>query len=259
MTAGWYAHRRLDLPETPAAWPAALPQAVVVDLDGTLYPQAAYLRGAARAAARAADSAGLSGRAVERALRRELSTGSDRGGAVASALASCGVPAERAARLLPALAAAFVGHRPRRLPTYPGAVEALAALRLRFPVACLTDGTPAVQRAKLVATGLRDAFDAVVISDELGGRAARKPHPAGLLAVAGLLGLPVAGLVLIGDRPSEDVALAAALGAASIRVRTGAYAHAADSPAATVTVEDFAHAAALLLDHTGAHAQTRRG
>jgi HAD superfamily hydrolase (TIGR01509 family) len=223
------------------------PAGVVVDLDDTLYPQAAYLRGAARAVGRAAAAAGLDGAAVTRALRTQLAAGSDRGATIDRALAACGVPAPRIARLVPDLVAAFTGHRPADLPTYPGVREALARLRERWPVACLTDGNPGIQRAKLAATGLADAFDAVVITDELSGRATRKPHPAGLARAAELLGVPVTDLVVIGDRPSKDVAVAAAAGARSIRVRTGEYAGAPDEPAATVAVPGIADAAALLL------------
>lgn len=218
------------------SWPGPLPAGVVVDLDDTAYPQAAYLRGAARAVARAAGRAGLDAAGVRRALDAELAAASDRPGTIDRALAACGVPPERAAVLVPELVAAFVGYRPRRLPTYPGVPAALAALRARYPLACLTDGNPAVQRAKLAATGLATAFDAIVITDELGGRAARKPDPRGLRRAAELLGLPVGDLVVIGDRPAKDVAVALAVGARAIRVGTGEYADAPDEPAATLRV-----------------------
>ena len=50
--------------------PGPPPQAVVVDLDDTVFPQAAYLDGAARAVGRAGAAVGLDGPAVTRALRR---------------------------------------------------------------------------------------------------------------------------------------------------------------------------------------------
>lgn len=227
-------------------WPGEPPAAVVVDLDDTVFPQAAYLRGAARAVGRAATGAGLDGQRMRRALTRELRAGSDRGGTIDRALAACGVPAERAGQVLPELVAAFTAYRPVRLAPYPGVAGALAALARRYPLCCLTDGNPVIQRAKLAATGVSGAFREVVITDELGGRAARKPNPAGLLRAAELLGVPPGELVVIGDRPGKDVAVAAAVGARSIRVRTGEYAAAPDLPAATVTVRDLRAAADLL-------------
>lgn len=229
-----------------SAWPGPLPAGAVVDLDDTVYPQVAYLDGAAAAVGAAAAEAGLDGEAVTRALQAQLRAGSDRGGTIDRALAACGVGPDGAAAVLPGLVAAFLGFRPERLPLYQGAATALAALRARYPLACLTDGDPGVQRAKLAATGVELAVDAVVITDDLGGRAIRKPHPAGLLRAAELLGVPAPELVVIGDRPGKDVAVAAAVGARSIRVRTGEYADAADDPAATVSVPDLAAAAALL-------------
>lgn len=227
-------------------WPGPPPAAVVVDLDDTLYPQAAYLRGAARAVGRAAARAGLDGVAVRRALDAELAAGSDRHGTIDRALAACGVAPDTAAALIPELVAAFTAYRPRRLPTYPGVPAALAALRTRYPLACLTDGNPAGQRAKLAATGLAEAFDVIVITDELGGRAARKPRPDGLIRAAERLGVDAREVVVIGDRPAKDVAVAHAVGARSIRVATGEYATAPDDPPATVRVETFPEVVPLL-------------
>ncbi|MEV6343110.1 HAD family hydrolase [Actinoplanes sp. NPDC051851] len=223
------------------------PAAVVLDLDDTLYPQAAYLYGASRAVGRAGAAAGLDPIRLSRAVRRQLVAGSDRGGTIDRALEVYGVPAVRARELLPTLVAAFTGYQPRRLPRYPGVSRALAALRARYPLACLTDGNPAIQRAKLAATGLSEAFSTVVITDELGGRETRKPHPGGLLRAASELGVAAGDVVVIGDRPGKDVAVAAGVGAQSIRVRTGEYAEAPDEPAATAVVPDLESAVALLL------------
>lgn len=228
-------------------WPGPPPAGVVVDLDDTVYPQAAFLYGATRAVGRAAAAAGLDHGALTRALRSELVAGSDRGRTIDRALAACGVDPQRAAELLPMLVAAFSDYRPRRLPMYAGARAALAALRTHYPLACLTDGAPAIQRAKLAAIGVAGLFDAVVITDELGGRAARKPHPGGLLRIAELLGVPAADLVVVGDRPGKDVAIARAVGARSIRVRTGEYVASPDLPRATVVVPNLATAALLLV------------
>ncbi|WP_433794859.1 HAD family hydrolase [Actinoplanes sp. CA-252034] len=222
------------------------PLAVVIDLDDTLFPQSSHLYGAARAVGRAGMAAGLDPVRLSRALRRQLLTGSDRGGTIDRALAAYGIAPDLAADLIPALVDAFTGYRPRRLPRYPGAWDALRAISSRYPVACLTDGNPAIQRAKLAATGLAEAFTTIVITDELGGRTLRKPHPEGLRQAAETLGVRPSDLVMIGDRPARDMAVAAALGARSIRVRTGEYADVPDGPAPTADVPDLASAAALL-------------
>ena len=228
-------------------WSGPPPLAVVVDLDDTLYPQAAYLAGAAAAVGAAATAAGLDGDAVHTALVAELAAGSDTGGTIDRALLAAGVGPGELSALLPGLVAAFTGHRPDHLPTYPGVEAALTALAAAVPLACLTDGAPAIQRAKLAGTGLDRLLPLVVLSDEVGGRAARKPAPAGLLTIAARLGVPADRLLMIGDRPGKDVAVAAAVGARAIRVRQGEYAGAPDVPAAWAVTDTFPEAAQLAL------------
>jgi putative hydrolase of the HAD superfamily len=228
------------------------PLGVVVDLDDTLYPQADYLASAAAAVGVAAGHAGLDGAAVRAALRHELAAGSDAGGTIDRALLAVGVPAAALSGLVPPLVAAFTQHTPPRLAPYPGAADALRALAAAAPLACLTDGNPAIQAAKVSATGLGPLLPVVVVTDALGGRAVRKPHPAGLLAVATRLGLPPERLLVIGDRPGKDVAVAAAVGARAIRVRQGEYATAPDEPRAWAVTDSFPEAAELALSLLGA-------
>jgi putative hydrolase of the HAD superfamily len=225
---------------------------VVVDLDDTLYPQADYLAGAAVAVGAAASDRGLDGAAVTAALAAELAAGSDTGGTIDRALLAAGVPAAALAAHLPALVAAFTGHAPARLTPYPGVGTALRALASAAPLGCLTDGNPAIQAAKLAATGLDPLLPVVVVTDALGGRAMRKPHPAGLLEVASRLGVPADRLLVIGDRSGKDVAVAAAVGARAIRVRQGEYAATPDDPPAWAVTGSFPEAAGLALRALGA-------
>jgi putative hydrolase of the HAD superfamily len=233
-------------------WDGPPPLAVVVDLDDTLYPQAAYLAGAAVDVGRAATAVGLDGARVHAALVRELAAGSDRGGTVDRALLAADVPAGDLPGLVPPLVAAFTAHAPASLPSYPGAAEALAALGRVVPVGCLTDGNPVIQAAKLAATGLLPLMAEVLVTDTLGGRAARKPAPEGLRVLAGRLGVPADRVLVIGDRPGKDVAVAAAVGARAIRVRQGEYAAAPEEPAAWAVTGDFPSAAVLALSAVGA-------
>jgi FMN phosphatase YigB (HAD superfamily) len=228
------------------------PLGVVVDLDDTLYPQADYLASAAAAVGAAASDAGLDGVAVHAALRHELATGSDAGGTVDRALLAVGVPASALPGYVPGLVAAFTGHTPPRLMPYPGVEEALRALAAAAPLACLTDGNPVIQAAKLAATGLQPLLPVVVVTDALGGRSARKPHPTGIRTVAARLGVPPDRLLVIGDRPGKDVAVAAAVGARAIRVRQGEYAGAPDEPRAWAVTGSFLEAADLALGALGA-------
>lgn len=229
------------------AWDGPAPLGVVVDLDDTLYPQAQYLAGVAAAVGAAAGGLGLDGNAVHAALAAVLATGSDTGGTIDRALMQVGVSGGDVAGLVTPLVAAFTTHVPSRLSPYAGVPEALRALADAAPLACLTDGNPVIQEAKLTASGLDGLLPVVVITDRLGGRAARKPHPGGLLEAAARLGVPADRLLVIGDRPGKDVAVAAAVGARAIRIRQGEYAAAADEPAAWAVVDSFPEAADMAL------------
>jgi putative hydrolase of the HAD superfamily len=206
-----------------------LPQsirAVTVDLDDTLYPQSAFLSRAWSAVAEAGAGYGLPEQRLFDALMAECALGSDRGGIIDRAVTAVGGSPE----LVPDLVQTFRAFAPYVLPPYPGAAPALAELRALVPVACVTDGDPEIQRAKLRALRLEDAFDAIVISDEM-GRAFRKPHPAPFLRALELLGVPGSAAVHVGDRPEKDVAGPAAAGmAGAIRVRQGEYADVIDGP-----------------------------
>lgn len=231
-----------------SGWAGPPPLGVVVDLDDTLYPQADYLASAAAAVGTAAADAGLDGPAVRAALQHELATGSDAGGTIDRALLAGGVPAAELPGCVPALVAAFTGHTPPQLAPYPGVGAALRALAAAVPLGCLTDGNPVIQAAKLAATGLQPLLPVVVVTDALGGRGVRKPRPAGLVAVAARLGVPPDRLLVIGDRPGKDVAVAAAVGARAIRVRQGEYATVPDEPRAWAVTGSFPAAAELALE-----------
>lgn len=198
---------------------------VLFDLDDTLYPQAEYLGSAWSAVADRGADLGLPRDRLLAALTTVAARGSARGGIIDDAVALVDGDAE----LVPELVAAFRAFRPARLTPYPGVREALCELRARVPIAVVTDGAVAGQRAKLAALGLDDAFDVTVFSDSW-GRAFRKPHPRPFHAALAQLGVEVADAVMIGDRPDKDVAGAAAIGLRAIRVRTGEYRARPDHP-----------------------------
>jgi len=222
----------------PAAAPIA---AVLCDLDDTLFPQADWLDGAWRAVAEAAAERGVPQGPFLKALHEIAAEGSARGGIIDRALAA--VDAQ-----LPAadLVAAFKAYRAPRLELYPGAAQALAALRERVPIAVVTDGDPGIQEGKLSSLGFFDAVDEVVVSDRL-GREFRKPHPKPFLHALAALGVEPRFAVFIGDRPDKDVAGASALGIRAVRVHTGEYIEMPDTVAPWFSASGFAEAAQLLL------------
>ena len=219
--------------------------AVLFDLDDTLFDQRVWLDGAWRAVAQAAHAQqpGVDTEELFDALVAVAAEGSDRGRIIDRALSRIDAIVVAVAPLVDA----FRAHRPPVLPPFPGVGIALSRLRTRVPLALVTDGDPRVQLAKLHALGLRDAFSVVVLSDALpGGRAARKPNPAPLLRAASTLGVSPQAAVVVGDRPDKDVAGAHAAGMRAIRVRTGEYKHVESSETPWHDVPSAVSAASLL-------------
>lgn len=202
-------------------------EAVIFDVDDTLYLQSEWLAGAwAAVSAAAAAGDGVDPDALNDALLRIAAEGSDRGGIIDRGLAEVGA-ADIAVR---PLVDVFLAHRPERLSLLPGVAEMLASLRGDgVGVALVTDGAVTTQESKLAALGLADLVDHVVLSDEL-GRQFRKPHPKPVLEALSRLSAEPTRVVMVGDRPDKDVAAAAGAGVRAVRVRTGEYRGMPDHP-----------------------------
>jgi putative hydrolase of the HAD superfamily len=215
--------------------------AVLFDLDNTLYAQRQWLDGAWHAVAERAEAWRVDPRALERALRAVAELGTDPGAIVDAALRLVGredVPVRP-------LVETFQRFAPARLEPYPGVRAALASLANEIPLGLVSDGFPAGQQAKLEALDLASCFRVVVFSDEL-GRVHRKPDPLPFEVALRDLGVDADRAVYIGDRPTKDVAGAAAAGLAAVRVRTGEWRNEPDDPRAWASVPTLADAAALV-------------
>ncbi|MFB7945561.1 HAD family hydrolase [Kitasatospora phosalacinea] len=217
---------------------------VLLDLDDTLYPQAAFLAAAWDAVAAAAPA---ELRAPLRAALDEVcAQGSDRGRTVDRALEQLGITE---GELAGELVGVFRAFRPVLLDPHPGVVERLVRLAEAVPLVVLTDGNPPQQRAKLAATGLAPLLPHVVCTDELpGGRAARKPAPDGFRRALELLGRAPGEVLMVGDRPDKDVAGAARLGIPVIRVRQGEYREQPDRGVEFASLATAAEALDLVLE-----------
>jgi putative hydrolase of the HAD superfamily len=221
--------------------------AVLVDLDDTIYPQSAFLKGAYDAVADCAACFGLPRNVLRQRLTTIAAEGTDRGRIIDRAVSSLkaeGVATDHVP--IAALVDAFHGFAPQRLTSYPGAVAALRCLRKRMRLALVTDGDVRLQRAKLRALGLEEAFDAVVFSDTY-GRASRKPSSVPFRRALDLLAVEPHEAVMVGDRPDKDIAGAILVGLKAVRVRTGEYARQPDWPKPWASADSLSAAADFLL------------
>lgn len=115
-----------------------------------------------------------------------------------------------------------------RLPAFvkpiPGVGSMLDHIRNTSRIALVTNGSSALQRAKLAASGLADRFGSdgksqnVYVSEEVGFR---KPDPRlMLLALAGF-GCAPENALFVGDDPRRDMAPASEIGMGTCWVRIG--------------------------------------
>lgn len=118
-------------------------------------------------------------------------------------------------------------HLPSFVEPVPRVARLLAKLRQVCPLACVTGGG-AVQRRKLAAAGLEQAFDGIFVSSELG---VEKPDPRIFLAALEALGVAPQTAWMVGDDGPADIDGAIAAGLRTCWVRS------ARRPAGTPTRE----------------------
>lgn len=189
-------------------------QAVVFDLDDTLYPERQYVRSGFLA--------------VATWVGEHLRLGPDAVFAELWDLFESGVRGDtfdrwaRAHALetkdwVPDMVRAYRTHHPEIEP-YPGVPQLLRALRARFRLGLVTDGPPETQQLKLAALRLASWFDAMVYTGALGDGAA-KPSPAGFIAVVGQLSVSAGAAVYVADNVRKDFLGARRAGMKSVRLR----------------------------------------
>ncbi len=129
---------------------------------------------------------------------------------------------------------------------YPEVRETLASLRERgLPLALVTDALRADAAARLGKTGLAGFFDHIVTHEATWQK---KPSPLPFQYALGLLGIPPAEVIAVGDSPRRDIAPCRQLGMVTLYARygdrfgrqdqTGGADFAIDSPAGILAVLD---------------------
>ncbi len=225
-------------------------EAVVFDVDGTLYrqlPVRVTMLLKLLGAHMTRPAQGLRVLRVLNAYRNAHETlrDGDPGADLASrqlelACASAGVSSDVAASLV----ARWMEREP--LPVlarwgYEGVGEFVTAARSRGIKLGVLSDYPA--RDKLSALGLEGKFD-VVMSAQDPAVGALKPHPKGLQAVLGRLGVEPARALYVGDRPDLDGGAATSAGMACVIIGGGKHANGA---AGWVPVRNFVELRDVLL------------
>jgi len=193
----------------------------VFDLDDTLYPERDYVASGFRATDRwLTEHRGIRG--FFDAAWSRFQSGA-RGNVFDIALAD--LRAQSGPELIAQLVSVYRAHEPE-LRAYEDAETLLEELRGQHRIAILTDGYAEVQRKKVSALRLEQRVDAIVYSDDLGGRDAWKPSTLPYEALMRRLQCPGHHCIYIADNPQKDFLAAKRLGWRTIRVRRAGGEHA---------------------------------
>ena len=222
-------------------------EALLFDLDDTLYDERQYVISGFRAVA--AHIAGTTGLDEDSLCRRmiEILELDGRGEIFDRLLADFGISGE--ATEIKKLVSCYRNHRPS-LKFYPEAAAILRSLGARYRLAVVTDGLPVMQRAKVEALGLASLVDHIVYTWEID---APKPDPAGFQQALELLDTTAENAALVADHPEHDMLPGAKLGMTLVRVRTGRQREAPDNIGAPAdyTIDSIAELPAILKKITG--------
>jgi len=197
-------------------------QAVIFDMDDTLYPERDYVMSGFRAVAEWGEQYLDIPAAAGFGELAGLFEAGVRGDTFNRWLVGHGFFADD---LIPQLIAIYRDHTPL-ISSFPGVENLLAQLHFKVRLGLISDGFLAVQQRKFEALGLSEYFDAVVFSDEW-GRDNWKPSPKPFLAAAEKLRIEPSAAVYIADNPAKDFFGARQVGMATIWMQQpgGEYAH----------------------------------
>lgn len=217
-------------------------QAVLLDLDDTLYDEATFVRSGWQAVAHylaihygppVADSMAF--------LHRQF-TIQGREGLFDALLAAHGLPVNP--EWVEELVQCYRCHEPQ-IHLSATTRHVLDRLRARYRLALVTDGLGEVQRRKVAALGVEQWVEH---SEYCWERGCPKPDPGAYRLALVHLGVEPQQAVIIGDNPYHDMVAGRMLGIVTVRIVTGRFRHRQppQCPPADYQLSDLAELPALL-------------
>ena len=180
-------------------------QAVIFDLDDTLYTEKDYVRSGYRAVAAGFPQVGNMAEKLWDAFERKQP-------AIDVVLEAEGLAnAENKAKALQ-----LYRHQVPDISLSPCVLDLLQRLAQCKKLGLITDGRPEGQWAKVEALGIRKYFKKIIVTDELGGPEFRKPNETAFQLMQQALDVPFEKMVYIGDNITKDFLAPQALGMQAI-------------------------------------------
>ena len=191
-------------------------KAVIFDLDDTLYPESQYVESGFKRVSRYIEQ--RYGYVNIYATMQELFI-ADRKNVFDRLLKGLDVNFTKAD--VDHMIDMYITNKPDKLHFYEGADKLLKCLKDKgVRLGILTDGRVVQQNAKINALGIRDYFDNITISDEIGGIEYRKPNKQIYLYVASKLNVRVEDMIYVGDNPEKDFVIKTELPITTVRILT---------------------------------------
>ncbi len=188
-------------------------QAVVFDLDDTLYAEREFAFSGFDAVAKAfSNPLGAPDHAASR--MRQLFDTPDRGRVFHALLTERQIDDQELAMRM---VETFRSHTPT-LRLFADADAALGNLHASYELGILTDGRPTTQRAKIDALGLRNRVDEIIVTAELAPNFS-KPHPRPFDHMSTRLQTLSTRMVYVADNVAKDFVAPNALGWKTVHIR----------------------------------------
>lgn len=185
-------------------------EAVIFDLDDTLYSEKDYVRSGYHAVADVFPQV----EAMEEKLWTAFENGLPAIDTVLEKERLCSVEMKEKAL------AAYRNHAPT-IELYIGVEAMLQRLQHCKKLGLITDGRPEGQWAKIEALRLAQYFEKIVVTDELGGPEFRKPNEAAYRLMQRELNVPFGKMAYIGDNMKKDFIAPSKMGMRSIYFKNG--------------------------------------
>ena len=191
-------------------------KAVISDLDDTLYPERDYVKSGFFAVA-----ADIERRFGVRGVADKMLDlfDKERADVYGRTLDAFGIDRDDA--LIKEFVETYRTHKPN-IKLADDVRETLARLRAAgYKLGIITDGEPNRQREKISALGLDKLVDGIIVTDELGGEAYRKPNPKAFELMLDKLGVAAEEAAYVGDNPKKDFAVKKYLPIKTVRLIGG--------------------------------------
>lgn len=199
-------------------------QAIVFDLDDTLYPEVDYVHSGYRAVGRyLAQRYDLDAPAVAQQCREAFSTG-DRSRVFNAVLVQQGLPDTE--QHIAELVHVYREHRPE-LTLDSRVRDLLELLKQQYKLGLITDGFLPAQRLKIESLGISDLFNHIICTEEL-GRAFWKPAPLAFERMSEALSCEGPACCYVADNPVKDFIAPNQLGWLTIQVQHADRVHIAE-------------------------------